>query len=66
MILVIMYRAAVIFFVLGLVGMLMGQAGVARMSPSLGEIFLTLFLILSFITFLGGVISKKYKKDMIP
>jgi uncharacterized membrane protein YtjA (UPF0391 family) len=53
-----MLRAAIIFFVLGLVSFLLGANGIAGLSIEIGKILLVVFLILAVISiaanFLGG------------
>ena len=54
-----MLRAAIIFFVLGLVSVLLGANGVAGLSIEIGKILLTVFLILAVISFVVSLVSGK-------
>lgn len=50
-----MLRAAITFFVLGLVAMLFGAYGIAGISIELGKILLMVFIALAVLTFLVGI-----------
>ncbi len=54
-----MLRAAIIFFVLGLVSVLLGANGIAGLSIEIGKILLTVFLILAVISFVVSLVSGK-------
>lgn len=54
-----MLRAALIFFVLALVSILFGATGVAGLSMEIGRMFLAMFLVLAFISFVIGITSGK-------
>ena len=58
-----MFRAAVIFFVLA-IGMLFGRIGFVGLTPSIGKTLLTVFLVLSAVSFIGSLISEKPKKSI--
>lgn len=47
-----MLRAALAFFVIGLVAMIFGVSGVAGMSVEIGQTLLYVFLVLAIISFL--------------
>ncbi len=50
-----MLRAAIIFFVLGLVAILLGATGFAGVSLEIGRILLVVFLVLAVLSFLGNL-----------
>ncbi len=54
-----MLRAAVVFFVLALVAMLLGASGVAGVSMEIGRTLLVVFLILAVISFVASLVSGK-------
>ncbi len=54
-----MLRAAIIFFVLGLVGIVLGAYNFAGISMDIGKIILFAFLILAVISFLGSLLTGK-------
>jgi|APLak6261662433_1056034.scaffolds.fasta_scaffold87504_2 uncharacterized membrane protein YtjA (UPF0391 family) len=54
-----MLRAAIIFFVLGLVSVLLGANGIAGLSIEIGKILLTVFLILAVVSFVVSLVSGK-------
>ncbi len=54
-----MLRAAIIFFILGLVSVLLGANGIAGLSIEIGRILLGVFLVLAVISFIASVISGK-------
>lgn len=51
-----MLRAAIAFFVLGLVAILLGANGIGGMSVDIGKTLLFVFLILAVISFIGSLI----------
>jgi len=58
-----MLRAAIAFFVLGLVAILLGAYGVGGLSVDIGKTLLFVFLILSVISFIASlVVGKKMLK----
>lgn len=59
-----MLRAAIVFFILALVGILFGATGVAGISMEVGKILLTVFLILAGITFIGDMITGRHSKPL--
>lgn len=54
-----MLRAAIVFFVLGLVSMILGAYGIAGLSIEVGKILLTVFLIFAVISFVTSVATGK-------
>jgi len=52
-----MVRAAIAFFVIGLVAMLLGATGFAGLSVDIGKTLLVVFLVLAVISFLISLIS---------
>ncbi len=59
-----MLRAALLFFVLGLVAMLLGATGVAGLSMEVGKIVLYVFLALTVISLVVGLISGKRPRSL--
>lgn len=57
-----MLRAAIIFFVLGLIAMLLGATGFAGLSVDIGKTLLLVFLILAAISFVAGLLRGKDPK----
>ena len=51
-----MLRAAIAFFVLGLVAILLGANGVGGLSVDIGKTLLFVFLILSVISFIASLV----------
>ncbi len=54
-----MLRAAIAFFVLGLVAILLGANGVGGLSVDIGKMLLFVFLILSVISFIASLVVGK-------
>ena len=52
-----MLRAALVFFVLGLVAMIFGSMGVAGLSLEIGRLILVTFLVLALFSFVIGIAS---------
>lgn len=52
-----MLRAALGFFVIALVAVVLGASGVAGMSMEIGRALLVIFLILAVISFVAGIVS---------
>lgn len=52
-----MLRAALGFFVLALLAMILGASGVAGVSMEIGRALLVVFLILAVISFVAGLVS---------
>ncbi len=51
-----MLRAAIIFFVLGLIAMLFGAYGIAGVSIEVGKVLLMVFIVLAILSFVVGLI----------
>lgn len=51
-----MLRAAIIFFVIGLVAMLFGAYGIAGVSVEVGKVLLMVFIVLAILSFVVGLI----------
>lgn len=60
-----MLKAAITFFILGLVFMLLATLGVAGLSVEIGEIILSVFFIFALMSFIGsaGIERSKHKKS---
>lgn len=54
-----MLRAAIIFFVLGLVSLFLGANGVAGLSIDIGKMLLGVFIVLAVISFIASLVSGK-------
>lgn len=54
-----MVRAAIAFFILGLVSMLLGANGVAGLSVEVGKLLLTVFVVLAVISFVVSLVTGK-------
>jgi uncharacterized membrane protein YtjA (UPF0391 family) len=52
-----MLRAALGFFVLALIAIVLGAGGIAGVSMEIGRLLLVVFLILAVLSFLGGIFS---------
>lgn len=52
-----MLRAAIIFFVIGLIAMFLGMGNVAGLSVEAGKMLLTVFVVLALISFLVSLMS---------
>lgn len=52
-----MLRAAIAFFVLGLVAILLGAGGIAGLSIEIGKTLLFVFLILAIISFVASLVT---------
>jgi uncharacterized membrane protein YtjA (UPF0391 family) len=61
-----MLRAAVVFFVIGLLAMLLGAYGVAGISVEIGRVLLFVFLVLAVISFVASLVSGRRSGPMIP
>lgn len=60
---IFMLRAAIAFFVLGLVAILLGANGIGGLSVDIGKTLLFIFLILAVISFIASlVVGKKIVK----
>jgi uncharacterized membrane protein YtjA (UPF0391 family) len=54
-----MLRAAIAFFVLGLLSMLLGAYGVAGLSIDIGKMLLAIFLVFAVISFIASLVTGK-------
>lgn len=54
-----MLRAAIAFFVLGLLSMLLGASGIAGLSIDIGKMLLAIFLVLAVISFIASLVTGK-------
>ena len=54
-----MLKAAIIFFVLALISILLGAYGIAGLSMEIGKILLTVFLMLALISFVVSLVTGK-------
>lgn len=52
-----MLRAALVFFVLALIAILLGATGFAGVSMEIGRVLLAVFLILAAISFVASLVS---------
>jgi uncharacterized membrane protein YtjA (UPF0391 family) len=59
-----MLRAAIIFFVLGLVGIFLGATGFAGLSIDIGKTLLGVFLVLAIISLVAGAISGRGRRSL--
>ena len=59
-----MLRAALMFFVLGLVAILLGATGFAGISIEIGKVLLYVFLALTVISLVIGLISGKSPRSL--
>lgn len=59
-----MLRAAIAFFVLALLALLLGASGVAGISMEIGRTLLFVFLVLAVISFVASLISGRTTKSL--
>jgi uncharacterized membrane protein YtjA (UPF0391 family) len=59
-----MLRAAIAFFVLALVAILLGATGIAGISMEIGRLLLFVFLALAVISFIVSLVSGKGSKQL--
>lgn len=60
-----MLKAAITFFILGLLAMLFGAFGVLGLSTDMGEMILSVFFIFALMSFIGSAeIERKRHKDI--
>lgn len=52
-----MLRAAIVFFIIGIVAYLLGAGGIAGLSVEIGRILLFVFLVLAIISFIVNVVN---------
>jgi uncharacterized membrane protein YtjA (UPF0391 family) len=60
-----MLRAAIGFFVIGLLAVLLGANNIAGISIELGKTLLTVFLVLAVITFVASLITGRNPKSLV-
>ncbi len=61
-----MLRAAIIFFVLALLGILFGATGFAGISMDIGKALLGVFLVLAVISFIFSILTGKRSGGALP
>ena len=61
-----MLRAAITFFVLGLIAMLFGAYGIAGVSIEVGKVLLMVFIVLAILSFVVGLIRGGNGSRRIP
>lgn len=54
-----MLRAAIIFFIIAIVAMILGQGNVAGISADIGKLLLYVFLALAVISLVAGLLTGK-------
>ena len=59
-----MLRAAIAFFVLGLIAILFGANGIAGVSIEVGKLLLGVFLVLAVISVIIGLVTGKNPKSL--
>ncbi len=59
-----MLRAAIAFFVIGLIAMLLGAGGVAGVSMEVGRTLLFVFLALAVISFIVSLVSGRSTRNL--
>ena len=60
-----MLRAAIAFFVIGLVAILLGAGGVAGVSLEVGRTLLFVFLVLAVISFVASLVTGRGPKQIL-
>jgi uncharacterized membrane protein YtjA (UPF0391 family) len=60
-----MLRAAIAFFILALVAMLLGVTGIAGLSMEIGKLLLMVFLILAVISFIAHLVTGGKSRPLI-
>ena len=59
-----MLRAALAFFIIGLLAMALGAGGFAGMSIEIGRLLLGVFIVLAIISFVVGLVSGRTPKSI--
>lgn len=59
-----MIRAAIAFFVLALVALLLGANGIAGMSMDIGKLLLVVFLVLAVVSFIVSIVTGRNPKQL--
>jgi len=60
-----MLRAAILFFVLGLVAILLGANGIAGMSVEIGRTLLFVFVVLAIISLIAGLVTGRKPNQIL-
>ena len=61
-----MLRAAITFFVIGLVAMIFGAYGIAGLSVEVGKVLLMVFVVLAILSFVVGLIRGGGNNKRLP
>ncbi|MBC7714621.1 MAG: DUF1328 domain-containing protein [Rhizobacter sp.] len=59
-----MLQAAITFFILGLLAMLLGSFGIAGLSIDTGEMILSIFFIFALMSFIGSAEIERRKHNL--
>jgi uncharacterized membrane protein YtjA (UPF0391 family) len=59
-----MLRAAIVFFALALIAILLGATGFAGLSMDIGKTLLGIFLVLAIISFIGSLLTGRNTKTL--
>ena len=59
-----MLRAALTFFILGIVAMVLGATGIAGVSIEVGKMLLTVFVLLAVISFVVGMFNGRKTRNL--
>ena len=57
-----MLRAAITFFILGLIGIVLGATGFAGVSMEIGRLFVIVFMILAVVSFVASIVTGRGSK----
>lgn len=60
-----MLRAAIAFFVIGLIAFVLGANNLAGLSVDLGKLLLSIFVILALVTFLVNLVTGRKTKSLV-
>ena len=60
-----MLRAAIVFFVIGLLAIFFGATGFAGMSIDIGKMLLGVFLVLALVSFVVGILGGRNNKTIV-
>lgn len=60
-----MIRAAIAFFIIGLVAFMLGLGGVGGLSIEIGKILLGVFVILAIVSFLASLLTGRKPKNLL-
>lgn len=60
-----MLRAAIVFFIIGLIAIFFGATGFAGMSIEIGKMLLGVFLVLALVSFVVGILSGRNRKSIV-